>query len=92
MTDLLQVVQSGHQYNDSLIEWDELGQRQYVVPAANRRRILDREHDRGVTPGADGWLTTRICCYVNHEGAVWQRIRWEPLGPTDIHNLDDRSA
>ncbi|QDK02835.1 hypothetical protein SEA_SQUIDDLY_85 [Gordonia phage Squiddly] len=56
MTDLMQIVQHGNQTDTDPIRWDNHDSR-YLVPASNRRRIIDREHGNGITPGADGWLT-----------------------------------
>jgi len=43
--------------------------------SSNRRRILDREHAKGRTPQADGWLHMPHAC----SSDTWrhQRIRWE---------------
>ena len=72
MTDLLQVVEFGNQMGGQPIVWDG-HTHQYLVPASNRRRILDREHQHGETPHPDGWLYMRR----DHGDYIHvQRIRW----------------
>lgn len=94
MADLLQIVQSGDQY-DNTITWDD-DTSEYLVPAWNRTRILDREASRGIHPGEDGWLT-----YSRHVGqidgvdvTVWTRIRWQPFGAPEmaVQDLDGGEA
>ncbi len=56
-----------------------------LVPASNRRRILDREAKRDVRAGPDGWLTTRR----ELAPGVWhyERLRWEDprlYSPSDL--------
>ena len=81
MADLLQIVQSGDQYDDT-ITWDD-DTSEYLVPASNRTRILDREASRGIHPGEDGWLT-----YSRHVGQI--RIRWQDYSAaeTAVQDLD----
>lgn len=92
MTDLLQIVEFGNQTGDDPIRWDGHTS-QYLVPAANRTRILNREHHNGHTPGADGWL--RIPRVIADDNLVdgrrltlWTRIRWEAQPHTEIRDLD----
>ncbi|AKJ72325.1 hypothetical protein BH787_gp23 [Gordonia phage GMA4] len=78
MADLLQIVHKAVTDSPDLppeIEWSE--QCRDVIPASNRRRILDREHAKGRKPQADGWLHM---AYPIGDGVhVHQRIRWEDL-------------
>ena len=93
MTDLIQIVQSGDQDGDT-ITWRTATE--YVVPAWNRTRILDREASRGIHPGEDGWLT-----YSTHIGniggvhvTVWTRIRWQDYSAPEavVQDLDGGEA
>lgn len=52
--DLVQTVDQGFENEDGTVDW--ISRTRYIVPASNRRRILDREHRNGITPAADGWL------------------------------------
>ncbi|AMS03304.1 hypothetical protein SEA_LTON_61 [Gordonia phage Lton] len=88
MTDLLQVVEFGNQMGDQPIVWD--GHiHQYLVPASNRRRILDREHSNGITAGGDGWLTfgrdlePLDGVTLRH----WTRIRWDSMPHLETQEL-----
>lgn len=86
MSDLVQTVESGFDLGDR-IDWDH--HRRTIVPASNRRRILDREHRRGVTPGADGWLTI----HTDHATGCTTvtRIRWEDTAlyaPADLDRME----
>lgn len=93
MTDLLQIVQSGDQDGDT-ITWHAASE--YVVPASNRTRVLDREASRGIHPGEDGWLT-----FPWHVGiidgvhvTVWTRIRWQDYSAAEsaVQDLDGGEA
>lgn len=93
MANLLQIVQFGDQDGDT-ITWRAASE--YVVPASNRTRILDREASRGIHPGDDGWLT-----YPWHVGniggvdvTVWTRIRWQPYSAPEmaVQDLDGGEA
>ena len=88
MSDLIQYVEIGTQYDDFPIKWD--GNAQYVVPATNRTRILNREAEKGIHPGDDGWLTcSRLIGSIEGQDLwIWTRIRWEPLPHTDSQDLD----
>lgn len=89
MADLLQIVQSGDQDGDTIIL---SAATEYVVPASNRTRILDREAARGIHPGADGWLTysTHIGQIGGVDVTVWTRIRWHPYSAPEmaVQDLD----
>ena len=79
MSDLRQTEERGVRADDDPIDWYSTSE--HVVPASNRRRILDREHDRSYTPGDDGWLTSPYGTYEVINGRVVQgymRIRWMP--------------
>ena len=54
MTDLMQIVEFGNQTGADPIRWDGHTS-QYLVPATNRTRILDREHANGPHTRR-GWL------------------------------------
>lgn len=96
MADLLQIVQSGDQHGQSgdqysdIINWRTATE--YVVPAWNRTRILDREASRGIHPGEDGWLTysRRVGPINGVHVIVWTRIRWQNHSPPEavVQNLD----
>ncbi|MFT4126275.1 MAG: hypothetical protein QM662_08605 [Gordonia sp. (in: high G+C Gram-positive bacteria)] len=91
MADLLQIIEMALQTGDSPIDWGSDYASQYVVPASNRRRILDREHRAGITPNADGWLVMSRDIGVLDGQTVthWTRIRWEPCGADgSVHDLD----
>ena len=89
MADILQIVQSGDQDGDT-ITWNDTSE--YVVPAWNRTRILDREAARGIHPGEDGWLTysRRVGPINGVHVIVWTRIRWQPHGAPEmvVQDLD----
>lgn len=95
MADLVQYVEMAVQANADPIDWGSDYRRQYIVPASNRTRILDREATRGIHPGPDGWLTTCRGCghWTDNNGdrvdvTHWTRIRWETLPHTDIQDLE----
>ena len=99
MADLMQYVEMATQANNDPIDWGSDYRRQYIVPASNRTRILDREATRGHHPGEDGWLTVRRDCghWTDHFGqrvdvTHWTRIRWEPLPHTETQDLDQKEA
>lgn len=89
MANLLQIVQFGDQDGDT-ITWRAATE--YVVPASNRSRILDREASRGIHPGEDGWLTFpwHVCIIGGVDVTVWTRIRWQPFGAPEmaVQDLD----
>lgn len=93
MADLLQIVQSGDQDGDT-ITWRAASE--YVVPASNRIRILDREASRGIHPGDDGWLTysTHIGIIGGVDVTVWTRIRWQDYSAAEmaVQDLDGGGA
>lgn len=102
MTDLLQVVEFGNQMGDQPIVWDG-HTHQYLVPALNRRRILDREHGNGIDAGEDGWLTfdgrnIGPMCTCRQPGCDlgelcglmfrhWTRIRWDSMPHLETQEL-----
>ncbi|UUG69925.1 hypothetical protein SEA_MORKIE_64 [Gordonia phage Morkie] len=88
MTDLMQIVQFGNQTGTDPIRWDNHDSR-YLVPATNRRRILDREHANGITPGDDGWLTFGRDLGTLHGTHIWHwtRIRWETMPHLETQEL-----
>ncbi|QDH92352.1 hypothetical protein SEA_SPOOKY_86 [Gordonia phage Spooky] len=88
MTDLMQIVQFGNQTGTDPIRWDNHDSR-YLVPASNRRRILDREHANGITPGDDGWLTFGRDLGTLHGTHIWHwtRIRWDVVPHLETQEL-----
>lgn len=94
MTDLIQIVQSGDQDGDTIAWRDDTTE--YVVPASNRSRILDREASRGIHPGDDGWLTFpwHVGIIGGVDVTVWTRIRWQPFGAPEVavQDLDGGGA
>lgn len=94
MADLVQIVHTAITDTADIpaeIEWAETYRD--LVPASNRRRILDREHAKGRTPQADGWLHMPHAC----SSDTWrhQRIRWEDprlLEATNTTPCADRSG
>lgn len=93
MANLLQIVQSGDQDGDT-ITWRAASE--YVVPASNRTRILDREAARGIHPGDDGWLTFpwHVGTIGGVDVTVWTRIRWQPHSAPEraVQDLDGGEA
>ena len=81
---MIQVSETGYQVDDGPIVWGaERGTqycctREYEVPPEHRRRILDREADRGIHPQADGWLV--MCHWDDHvygrRVRNYTRLRW----------------
>lgn len=90
MSDLIQYVEYAHR--NGLDREDPFAWRAedpHLVPATNRRRILDREHAQGRTPDPDGWLTfgrdlgTLYGTHIWH----WTRIRWETVPRLETQEL-----
>lgn len=89
MSDLIQITETGFQQGDQAIDWDSdhSARTEHIVPASNRRRILDREHKNGVAPGEDGRLVMAVGA--GYRGSrSWQRIWWEPVPHNDTQDLD----
>jgi len=102
MGDLLQFHESGAQLDDGPVDWHTIHET-VLVPASNRRRLLDNAAHHGDRPVDDGWLTThqglgpiglspdeQTVAGYDHDPVltVWHRIRWEPLAHTDTQQLD----
>lgn len=89
---MIQVSETGYQVDDGPIVWGcepspnspAVGAREHEVPASHRRRILDREADRGVHPGSDGWL---VMCHWD-DRVYGRRVR----NYTRLRWLDDLEA
>lgn len=96
MTEFIQHVEVATQHNRDPLDWGaDPGSASYLVPPANRARILDREAANGIHPSEDGWLncTPRLCGtwtdeHGTHTVTLWTRIRWEPMPHNECHYLD----